>query len=82
MYEGATANVNLQVSNVTGRPSWGNFPASDGGDGTAHEWVFDKTVNSWTFTPETNSFTIKFQKWDAAPQITIITDIYAYNEAE
>ena len=82
LYEGATANVNLQVSNVTGRPSWGDFPASDGGDGTAHEWVFDKTVNSWTFTPETNSFTIKFQKWDAAPQITIITDIYAYNEAE
>lgn len=82
LYEGATANVNLQVSNVTGRPSWGNFPASDGGDGTAHEWVFDKTVNSWTFTPETNSFTITFQKWDAAPQITIITDIYAYNEAE
>ena len=82
LYEGATANVNLQVSNVTGRPSWGDFPASDGGDGTAHEWVFDKTVNSWTFTPETNSFTITFQKWDAAPQITIITDIYAYNEAE
>lgn len=81
-YEGVSANVNLQVSNVSGRPSWGDFAASNGGDGTAHEWVFDKTVNQWTFTQETNSFTIKFVKWNAVPQITIVTDIYAYNEAE
>ena len=81
-YEGVSANVNLQVSNVSGRPSWGDFAASNGGDGTAHEWVFDKTVNQWTFTQETNSFTIKFVKWNAAPQITIVTDIYAYNQAE
>ncbi len=81
-YEGVSANVNLQVSNVTGRPSWGDYGASNGGDGTAHEWVFDKTVNQWTFTQETNSFTIKFVKWNAAPQITIVTDIYAYNQAE
>ena len=80
-YEGVSANVNLQVSNVSGRPSWGDFPASNGGDGTAHEWVFDKTVNSWTFTPETESFTIKIVKWNDAPQVTIVTDIYAYNEA-
>ena len=81
-YEGVSANVNLQVSNVTGRPSWGDYGAPNGGDGTEYEWVFDKTVNQWTFTQETNSFTIKFVKWNAAPQITIVTDIYAYNQAE
>ncbi len=73
--EASNVNVNLQVSNVSGRPSWGDFSAANEGTGEAYEWVFDKVTNSFTFTPETNSFTIKLQKWDSAVQTTIITAI-------
>lgn len=68
-------NVNLQVSNVSGRPSWGDYAAATSGNGTEYEWVFDKVTNSFTFTPETNSFTVTFKKWDAAKLTVIVTEI-------
>ncbi len=75
LFDGVAANVNLQVSNVSNRPSWGDYPAASDGEGTEYEWVFDKVTNQFTFNAETNSFTVKFQKWDAAEQTTIVTAI-------
>ncbi len=68
-------NVNLQVSNVTGRPSWGDYAAATSGDGTEYEWVFDKVTNSFDFDSTTNSFTVTFKKWDAAKLTVIVTEI-------
>ena len=71
----ANTNVNLQVSNVTGAPSWQDFAAATDTVGKEYEWVFDKETNAFKFNAETNSFTVKFQKWDAAEQTTIVTAI-------
>lgn len=68
-------NVNLQVSNVTGRPSWGDYAAATSGDGTEYEWVFDKVTNSFNFDSTTNSFTVTFKKWDAAKLTVVVTEI-------
>ena len=77
LFDGAATNtnVNLQVSNVSGAPSWQNFAAATDTVGKEYEWVFDKGTNKFTFNAETNSFTVKFQKWDAAEQTTIVTAI-------
>lgn len=68
-------NVNLQVSNVTGRPSWGDYAAATSGDGTEYKWVFDKVTNSFDFDSTTNSFTVTFKKWDAAKLTVVVTEI-------
>ena len=85
LFDGAATNtnVNLQVSNVSGAPSWQNFAAATDTVGKEYEWVFDKGTNKFTFNAETNSFTVKFQKWDAAEQTTIVTAIEGgYDDVE
>ena len=70
-------SVNIKITNADEwtKPNGQNYVASNGGDGTAHELIYDRTANSFTFDSETESFQIKLQKWNAAEQTTIITAI-------
>lgn len=70
-------SVNIKITNAGEwiKPNGQNYIASNGGDGTAHELIYDRIVNGFTFDSETESFQIKLQKWNAAEQTTIITAI-------
>lgn len=75
LYEGASANVNITITNADEwiAPNGKDYGASNGGDGTEHELIYDRIANEFTFDSETNSFQIKLKKWNAAEQTTIIT---------